>query len=252
MFKNRLTVQIIRAFRQNLLPENYPDTIREMVAVLVWMLSTYAFYLVLKESFPRLTELFSANLVVIVSSYFIVDGLIYSLLYRNLHELSQQISSAKIDYIILLPTNFQTYTSFRRIQMSSSIQLPIALILVFFLFKPTFFESILWLGSLILGFVIAYFFWYFLSLIAFWLKVDDKVSIFFEELSLVGLFPLQPFLSLNVIWFFFPFLSLASFSAYGLIYHSLYPAILIQLALIFVLYFLCRFVESSGLRHYRS
>lgn len=252
MSKNRLFAQVYKAFRQNLLPENYPDTIREIIAVLVWMLSTYAFYLVLKESFPRLSELFSSNLVVIVSSYFIVDGLIYSLLYRNLHQLSQQISDRQVDHIVLFPTSFQSYTSFRNVQLSSFIQVPIALVLVLIFYQPSLFEALFWFFSLIVGFVIAYFFWYLLSLIAFWLKVGDKTSLFFEELSTVGMFPLQPFLNLGVIWFFLPFLSLASFSAYGLINHSLFSSISIQMALVVVLFVLCRFVEAAGLKRYRE
>lgn len=252
MFNNRIFNKIYKSFRQNLLPGNYLDTIREVVAVLIWMLSTYMFYIILKQAFPQLAELYSANLVIIVSSYFIVDGLIYSLLYRNLHLLGQQICNRQIDHIILFPTSFQSYTSFRNIQLSSLIQIPIAILLVTFLFKPSLFELFFWFISLVIGFFIAYFFWYFLNLIAFWLNVGDKTSLLFEELSIIGMFPLQPFLNLKTVWLFFPFLTLASFSAYGLISHQLLKPILQQLILLFILFFLCKTIEFYGIKKYRS
>lgn len=252
MFNNRLFQKIHKVFRQNLLKENYINTTREIFAVLIWMMSTYMFYLILKYTFPSLIDLFANNLVVVVSSYFIVDGLIYSLLYRNLHSLSQQISARKVDHIILLPTSFQNYTSFRNIQLSSFVQIPIALILVFVFYKPSVIESFFWFVSLIIGFVIAYFFWYLLSLIAFWLDVGEKSSLFFEELSIVGMFPLQPFLSLKVAWLFFPFLAIASFSSYGLINHQPFIPIIQQVCLLVVLFALCKTVEFHGIKKYRS
>jgi len=216
------------------------------------MVSTVMFYYVLQDIFPEQEFWRGANFASIIASFFIVDGLLFSFLFRNLFELSDQIESQGIDQRLLLPVGFRSYSSFRRMQFSSLIQIPVSIILVILILPISIPSFLLWTGSLIIGFLIAYHLWYIFSLLSFWIKIGEKSTFLFEEFSLICMFPAAPFIASELFVFFFPFLTFASFSARGLLEGGWGRVYMMQGATLIVFVIIAKILEYLGLRRYRQ
>lgn len=252
----RINLEIIeklkKLIRHNFLPENRLDTIKEIIAVLIWMVSTLMFYFIMRDIFPDMKFWKGQNLIAIVASFFVVDGLLYSFIYRNLFELTSQIENHKIDHMLLLPTNFQSYTSFRKLQFSSLIQVPTSIILLILFMDVSILEFILWFVSLVIGYWIAYHIWYTLSLLSFWLRIGEKATFVFEELGIVSMFPALPFIRSKLFVVFFPFLTFACYSAVGLLEGNWPRVYLLQISTLVIAVTLAQIIQYFGLQKYRS
>ncbi|MDD3646875.1 MAG: ABC-2 family transporter protein [Candidatus Dojkabacteria bacterium] len=247
-----LLTRIKKLIRQNFLPENRVQTISEIIAVLVWMASTVIFYYVLQDIFPEQEFWKGANFASIIASFFIVDGLLFSFLFRNLFELSEQIESRKIDQRLLMPVGFKSYSGFRKMQFSSLIQIPVSIVLIILTIRSPIPGFLFWTGSLIIGYLIAYHLWYILSLLSFWIKIGEKSTFLFEEFSLISMFPAAPFIASKLYFFFFPFLTFASFSAKGLLEGGWERIYIMQSAVLLVFVFTAKILEYLGIKRYRA
>lgn len=241
-----------KLIRHNFLPENRLDSIKEIIACLIWMASTAMFYFIMQDIFPDMDFWKGQNLIAIVASFFVVDGLLYGFLYRSLFELTEQIENHKIDHILLFPIKFQNYASFRKPQFSSLIQIPTSIILLILFMDVSILEFLLWFTSLIIGYLIAYYVWYILTLLSFWLKIGEKATFVFEELGIVSMFPALPFISSKLFIVFFPFLTIACYSAVGLLDGNWTKVYLLQIPTLLIAVILAQIMQHFGLQKYRS
>lgn len=244
---------IKKTLRHNFLPENRFNTIIELVAVFVWMFSAFIYYRVISVLVPELGFLNLENTINIIATFFIADGLIYSLLFRNLHDLGVVIENKKFNQYLLLPTDTIKFISHRKIQFSSMIQIPFAiLMLLFFGNIQNVGILIFWLFSLILGFLIAKNLWLLLSYVSFWVKVGTYTSTLFEELSAIGQFPLRFFVNSGYLGLFFPFLMISSGTSELLLVGLDLKIILWQLILLFSILISNKVIVNLGISHYRK
>lgn len=248
---NSLLQKIIKTFRHNFLPENRSTTVIELIAVLVWMGSTFVFYYVLGQVVPELDFLKDSGGLNIIASYFVVDGLIYSLLFRNLHDLGKSIEDGKFGEYLLIPTDTIQYVSFRNIQFSSMIQVPIAFEMLILFGEFHLLSFIFWIFSITLGFIIAYQVWLLMSYLSFWYKAGNFISIIYEELTIIGMFPLKIFLSSTSFLIFGPFLLIASGGGDVLNGNLGGMFVLVQLLIVSILYLVERIVFVVGVSYFR-
>jgi ABC-type uncharacterized transport system permease subunit len=241
-----------KLIKHNFHRDNIGLTITEIVAVLVWMASTLVFYLILHESFPNEPIFQWNNSIAVIASYFVVDGLTYGILYRNFQSLALQIEERNLDNFLLFPTNLKSFLSLRKFQFSSLIQVPIAILTYLIFGNYSIFGFILWLITLVLGFIISYQLWFLLITLSFWFKSDNRLTNLFEELSTIGMFPAQVYIITKSVLFFYPFLVLSSIpSQYFIENKSLY-LVIIQLLIIVLLIISNNITLRLGVKTYRS
>lgn len=238
--------------RHNFLPENWVNTIIEIAAVIVWMLSSLLFYLGMFTLFPQIGPWNKSNMVLIIASFFITDGLTYSLLERNLHHLAEQIEDRALEPTLLRPGSFRKYVGFRKTQFSSMIQIPVSLGMLIFLYRDWSWQVLPWMVSLILGFFIIYHLWYCFDLLTFWFKIGRQVYPVLNELSGMGQFPYITFVSSKLFLVFFPFLAVAALPAQGLVINNMTGVLISQLLLLVLFYSLSIMLERRGLAWYRQ
>jgi ABC-type uncharacterized transport system permease subunit len=249
---NSIAIKIQKLIKHNFHPDNIGLTITEISAVLVWMVSTLVFYVMLNQSFPAEPLFQWKNSITVICTYFVVDGLTFGILYRNFQSLALTIENKELDNFLLLPVNLKQYLSFRNMQFSSLIQVPVAIIAFLIFGNYTLITFILWVFTLILGFIISYELWFLFISISFWFKSDNRLTNLWEELSAIGMFPAQVYIVTKSILFFYPFLAFASLpAAYFINNQSLY-FVGIQIVIIIVLSLLNRILLSLGVRTYRS
>lgn len=241
-----------RLVKQNFLPDNRTETIIEVVAVLFWMSTSALFYLFLFWRLPEINPWNQTNILLLISSYFIVDGLTFGILYRNLSVFNSMVKNRSLENVLLMPVNFRRHVSFRLVQFASLIQIPVSLVLYFF-FRPQLDVIIfLWILSLTLGFFISYLLWFLVCLTSFWFDFTDRLSIISEELLGIGLFPVTIFIGTKIFPIAFIYLLTASYPAQGLLENQLPKIILWQLFFIFILNLLVSLVEKQGIKKYTS
>jgi ABC-type uncharacterized transport system permease subunit len=241
-----------KVIRHNFHPDNIAQTITELVAVIVWMVSTLVFYLVLSDSFPNEPIFQWNNSIAVIASYFVVDGLTYGILYRNFQSLAVNIEERLIDNFLLFPVDLKQFLTLRKLQFSSLIQVPIAIIAYLILGNFTLLEFALWIVTLVLGFFISYQLWFFLISLSFWFKSNNRLTNLFEEVSTIGMFPASVYLITKSIIFFYPFLLLSSLPAQAFITNQSLYMILTQSILILVLSLVNRLVLQLGVKTYRT
>lgn len=244
--------KINKLIKHNFHPDNIGLTITELVAVLIWMISTLVFYVVLNQTFPDV-ELFQwNNSLILIASYFIVDGLTFGILYRNLESLAVDIEEKKIDNILLFPVNLKKFLSFRRFQFSSLIQIPISVIAFLFFGDYTLIGLFYWILTLILGFIISYQLWFFIILQSFWFKSENRLTNLFEEISAIGMFPANIYIFTKSFLFFYPFLLLSSLPTYDFVNNTSLNLMIIQFIVIVILIILNKVLLNLGGKVYRS
>ncbi|KKT78137.1 MAG: hypothetical protein UW73_C0006G0019 [Microgenomates group bacterium GW2011_GWB1_44_8] len=242
---------IRKTVRHNFLPENRVNTVIEVAAVVVWMLSALLFYLGMFRLFPQIGPWNKGNMVLIIASFFITDGLTYSLLERNLHHLAEQIEDRNLDTTLLRPGSFRKYVGFRRTQFSSMVQIPIALLMLTFLYHDWSWQVLLWIVSLVFGFFIIYHLWYCFDLLTLWFKLGRQVYPVLNELTGMGQFPYITFMSSKLVLLFFPFLAVAALPAHGMVTQNMILVLFYQSVLLALLYVISVGLERRGLEWYR-
>lgn len=241
-----------RLVKHNFMPDNRTETIIEVVAVLFWMSTSVLFYLFLFWRIPAIVPWDKTNILLLIASYFIVDGLTYGILYRNLSVLNNMVKNRSLENILLMPVKFRRHVSFRLVQFASLIQIPLSLGLYFF-FRPRLdIITVLWLASLVLGFFISYLLWYLVCLTAFWWNFTERLTVVSEELFSVGLFPVTIFLGTKLFPAAFIYLLTASYPAQALLENRLPQIIILQLFFIFLLNIVVNFFQKQGIKKYTS
>jgi len=248
--KMNIFIKIKKLIHHNFLPQNIGHTIIETTAVVVWMVSTIIFYVVIGTVFPELEILQLDNSISIIATYFVGDGLMYALLYRNLHELGPEIENGKIENYLLLPTNLMKYLGFRNIQFASLIQVPIAILILLFWGNFTIITLLLWFGSMLIGFYLTYNIWLIISAISFWFKSEGQASTMYEEVIQIGLFPLQIYLGFKLFWPFLPLAFVAS-GGFEVLNNGSLWIIGVQIGILVVAVLLRRLLWKMGLRKFR-
>jgi len=236
--------------RQNFKKQNIGTTVIEVIAVIIWMGSTLIFYLVISDIFSDFHLFTKSYVITIVATYFVSDGLIFSLLYRNVGHLSNDIETRKLEHFLLLPTNMIKHISFRNIQFASMIQVPIALVMLFLWGNFSLTAFLMWTISIILGLYIAYNIWLIIIASSFWVKTNGHASIMYEELLQMGLFPLNIYLSFKLFW---PLLPIALITSGGALVLSdnKYWILVVQGILLIIVILLRKFIWGLGVKRYR-
>ena len=242
--------KIQKTVRHNFLPQNVAHTLVESSAVFIWMGSTIVFYYVVGKIFPQLEFLQFENAIAIIATYFVGDGLMFGLLYRNLQKLGTEIEQGKVENFLLLPTNTMKYIGFRNIQFASLIQIPIALAMLLIWGEFTFLNLAFWMVSMVVGFYLAYNFWMIFSFISFWYKVGDQTTVMYEELVQMGLFPLKIYLAFKLFWPLLPIAFIAS-GGYEVLSEGTYWVIGVQAGILLLAVLLRNILWSLGLRRFR-
>ena len=241
-----------RLIKHNFQPDNRTETIIEIIAVLFWMSTSVLFYWFLFWRIPAIEPWNQTNILLLIASYFIVDGLTYGILYRNLSVFNAMVKNRSLENILLLPVNFRRHVSFRLVQFASLIQVPLSLIL-YFIFRPSLdLTVLLWIMALVFGFIISYLLWFLICLTSFWLDITERLTIISEELFSVGLFPVTIFLGTKLFPVAFVYLLTASYPAQALLENRLPQIILLQLLFIFFLNLLVSFVQKQGIKKYTA
>lgn len=249
--ENMIIEGLKKTIQHNLKKQNILNTLMEISAVIIWMVSTFVFYIVLGRLFPELDLLNNKFTVAIIGSYFISDGMMFSFLYRNIYNLHSEITEGKIENYLLLPTNTVKYISFRKIQFSSLIQVPIALLIVIIAGQYSVISLLVWLISLIIGFFMNYNFWFLANILSFWFKIGDKASIMYEEIIQMSMFPIYIFLGFKL---FFPLLPVAFVASGGapILMNNEYWIVWVQLIILLAISLLRVLLWNRGLKGIRS
>ncbi|MCU0497768.1 MAG: ABC-2 family transporter protein [Anaerolineae bacterium] len=138
----------------------------------------------------------SAELLAVVGVYFIVGGLIGSLIQPSMQMLMEDIRQGTLDFAILKPVDTQLLVSVRQIQLWRLMDVGIGIVLLVIGLTQagaeiTVLELLAFVVMLIAGGIIVYSFWLILATIAFWFIRIDNILQVFQSMYEAGRWPVR-------------------------------------------------------------
>jgi len=202
-------INLYKLFLKNSFIKEFSDPLNitvSIVAVCFWMLSTFLFYRVI---YSRINEIAGWNwneALILIATFFIVDGVLFTLFYWNFQKLKNNIESRELDFVLLKPVNQQFISSTQEIQASMYIQLILAIILIIIGangldLKIDIYSIFLYVIFIILATMISYFMWFSTICFAFFAKGIDNLLSFFEEIFNFAVYPSSIFSGAFKIFF---------------------------------------------------
>lgn len=138
----------------------------------------------------------SAELLAVVGVYFIVGGLIGSLIQPSMQMLMEDIRQGTLDFAILKPVDTQLLISVRQIQLWRLMDVGIGIVLLVIGLAQagtqiTLLALLAFAVMLIAGGIIVYSFWLILATIAFWFIRIDNILEVFQSMYEAGRWPVR-------------------------------------------------------------
>ncbi len=171
-----------------------PNIVVSHIAVIAWMLSTVIFYRVLLNHFEEIAGWNWAECLILIGSYFTIDGLIYTLFYWNMLKIKNFVNNRNLDLIIIKPIDSQFIMSTQEIQASMYIQFITTLVFIIIgisnlSLSISITQIILYLIFMTCACFIAYSLWFILTCTIFWIPKIDNIIHFFEEIFSFAQYP---------------------------------------------------------------
>ncbi|MFW5748991.1 MAG: ABC transporter permease [Chloroflexota bacterium] len=138
----------------------------------------------------------SSELLVIVAVYFLIGGVIRTVIQPNMQKLMEDIRLGTLDYIIIKPVEVQFLISVRQVQiwrvMDFFIGVALLLVGVAQIGEPIpLVDALGFLLLLTCGALIVYSFWLMLATITFWFIKIDNILVIFETMYEAGRWPVR-------------------------------------------------------------
>lgn len=195
--------------------------------------------------------------LVLVSVYFIMDGLIETLIAPNMRAVTGQVREGTLDFTLLKPVSAQFMSSFRTINIwrlgRSLVGLGLAIYALTCLsLKVGFVEAGAFAVTLVAGMTIVYSFWLALVTLTFWFVRISNIDQIIWQAYAAGRFPIEiypPWLRLTLTYAI-PVAFILTVPAQILTGQVGLHAMLISLAVAAVMLFLASAFWRFGLRHY--
>lgn len=227
------------------------------IAVVVWMLSVIVFYRVLFSHINEIGGWSWAESLILIGTYFTIDGLIYTLFYWNVHKIKNYVKDKKLGTVLVKPISSQFLMSTQEIQASMYIQfITTGVFIALGVSKLGFSISLLQIASyllfILLGGLIAYSIWFIFTCAIFWIPNIDNIIHFFEEIFTFAQFPSGIFSGVFKIFakFFIPLILMTSIPSQILTGKVKLQDLLITIILTLVLLTTSQLVWKLGIRKY--
>jgi ABC-2 type transport system permease protein len=136
------------------------------------------------------------ELLAVVGVYFIVGGLIGTLIQPSMQLLMEDIRQGTLDFAILKPVETQILISVRQVQIWKMVDVGIGLVLVAIGLTQLgaqigLQQALLFVVLLIAGVAIVYSFWLILATFAFWFIRIDNILVIFQSMYEAGRWPVR-------------------------------------------------------------
>tara|TARA_B100001013_G_scaffold335394_1_gene253815 strand:- start:248 stop:1057 length:810 start_codon:yes stop_codon:yes gene_type:complete len=140
--------------------------------------------------------------------------------FANCVELADEIRTGKLDFVLLKPINAQFLLSVRRLRFSSAVNIPVALVIIFYAsykleLRPDVSQVLAYCGLIFCSIMILYSIIFMLSLSAFWVIRNESIFQLWFPVTNFARYPMDMYSAwLQVILIFvFPVLAVANFPA---------------------------------------
>lgn len=136
------------------------------------------------------------ELLLVVGIYFVIGGLIRTLIQPSMQRLMEDIRTGVLDYWIIKPAPTQFLMSIRQMQLWKLLDALIGVVLMAISLRQlgvtVGWEEVLAFGVMLLcGAVIVYSFWLALATITFWFIKIDNILVIFETMYEAGRWPVR-------------------------------------------------------------
>jgi ABC-2 type transport system permease protein len=136
------------------------------------------------------------ELLAVVGVYFIVGGLIGTLIQPSMQLLMEDIRQGTLDFAILKPVETQILISVRQVQIWKMVDVGIGLVLIAIGLTQLgaqigLQQALLFVVLLIAGVAIVYSFWLILATFAFWFIRIDNILVIFQSMYEAGRWPVR-------------------------------------------------------------
>ncbi|MCC6445569.1 MAG: ABC-2 family transporter protein [Armatimonadetes bacterium] len=198
-----------------------------------------------------------AQVLVLLSIYYLMDGLIQTFIAPNMRQVMDQVRQGTLDFVLVKPENSQFLASFRTVNIWGAANVPVGLVLAFLSVRKLagavgFWEAGAFAVTLFSGLVIIYAFWLMLVTLTFWfIKIDNIDQIVWQAFS-AGRYPVDiyPLWLRRTLTYAIPIAFILTVPARALTGQLAGQSVLISLLMAAVMLVLCSAFWRFGLKYY--
>ena len=200
------------------------------------------------------------EILLIIGTYYIVDGLVRSVIAPSLKKFMQGVGTGNFDFVLLRPVDSRFWSKICVINIWESVNIMIGIVITFYAyFQITITFNILFILAyllfIVLGFSIIINLYTLLATVSFWfINVAELVEIFPQFLQTAGKWPISIYPNwLKLIFtFIIPIGVAITFSVEALLGSFSFLTFLIGVGVAFAMYLLSKVVWIFGLKKYNS
>jgi len=194
-------IKLYTIFLKNSFVKEFSDVLNITMshfAVIAWMLSVIIFYRVLFSHLGLIAGWNWAEILILIGTYFTIDGLIYTLFYWNMLKIKNFVENRNLDNVLTKPVSSQFVMSTQEIQASMYIQFVTTVIFIIIGvsklgFSISFVQVLLYIVLVVCAAILAYSLWFIFTCLIFWIPNIDNIIHFFEEIFSFAQYPANIF-----------------------------------------------------------
>ena len=255
-------LKLYKIFIKNSFIREFSDPLNIIIshiAVLLWMSSIVILYKVIFTHLDTIVGWTWSETLLLIGTFYIVDGIIFTLFYWNFLKLKEYIKKQKLDGILTKPVSSQFVMSTQEIQASMYIQFIVAIVVVILGLSQTeirvdLMHIGLYLFFLVCASIIAYTVWFLSMCSLFWIPSAENIIQFFEEIFNFAVYPSQIYSGVFKIIFTFiiPLALMVTIPSQILTQEVSHVTLIITFLITILLFILTKIAWHLGLRRYTN
>lgn len=235
------------------------------VAALGWLALLIVFFSVLYGQTDDIAGWSKHQILFLIGTHFLVTMLFNALFFENCMQLSEQVRTGGLDFILLKPVDAQFLLSVRKIDFGSLAQLPAGVVIIAYSlnmlgFHLTASAAALYLVLLVCGVLILYSIMFMLATTSFWLVRNDNMFDLWWYVNSFSRYPAEMYKDFlggmfrTLMTYVLPVLIVANVPAASVVRAAYQPSHLIFVMLASTGFFLAlsRLLFRFALRNYQS
>ena len=172
------------------------DFFARIVASLLGMVTTLGGLSVVFQYTPTIRGWSITQVVVLLSVYYILNGLIEMFIAPNMRQIMEQVRQGTLDFVLLKPVSAQFLATFRQVNIWRCVNVLLGIGLLFYSMR----KLVLHIGlqqaggfavTLVAGLMVVYSFWLFLVTLTFWVtRLDNLEQVMWQAFE-AGRYPID-------------------------------------------------------------
>jgi ABC-2 type transport system permease protein len=172
------------------------DFFTRIVASLLGLLTTLGGLKVVFQYTSNIRGWRLAEVVVLLSVYYLMDGLVEMFIAPNMRQIMEQVRQGTLDFVLLKPANAQFLATFRQVNIWRSVSVLVGLGLSVYSVSQLSLsvgpgQAVAFAVTLMAGMAVVYSFWLFLVTLTFWVVRIDNIDQIVGQAFEAGRYPID-------------------------------------------------------------